>query len=117
MITFGQILMLVGCLLISGGFLLSYASLELTDIFVVIYVWCFLALSLKFHKGIFKKERILVTILPLFALSFLWLLLNINKFLLLWLGQVNTYAVLIGWGVFNTGLYYDTRKVLRISER
>jgi|GEM_PF-6886956 hypothetical protein len=113
-VSFGQILLLIGCLLLSGGLLFSSAELELIDIFAILFMWCFFLSTFKFHNEIFKKQNIPMIVLPVLALGFLWLLLNINKLLLLWAGQINTYAVLLGWGVFNTGLYYDTRKALRV---
>ena len=117
-ITIGQVLTVAGSLLVSGGLLVpseTQKTFELGEAAVLAVLWAFSLSALLFHDKIFRKEIILLTVIPILALGFLWLMLNLHSFLLLAPGRFNTYAILFGWVIFNTGLYLDTKKVLKES--
>jgi len=115
-VTVGEVFVLMGSLLVSAGLIIptqKHVGLGLGDIFALLLLWCFSLTLLKFHKSIFRKDRILVVVLPVLALGFVWLLLNLGYLLSFGSGDFNLYAILLGWVFFNTGLYYDTRAALK----
>ena len=119
-ITIGQVFVMAGSLLVSGGLLVpseTQKTFELSEIFALVVLWAFSLSALAFHDKIFKKDMVLLTVIPILALGFLWLLLNLSSFLLLAPGRFNTYAILFGWVIFNTGLYLDTKKALKESSK
>lgn len=116
MITNGQLLLLAGSLLVSAGLLLPFPAhpdVNPSDILAVVFLWSFSLCAFRFHRQIFERSRILVTVLPVLFFGFLWLLLNLNYLLMFGRFEPHLYAVLFGWFLFNVGLYYDTRKVLK----
>ncbi len=115
-ITVGVIFLVMGALLVSLGLAVpsqNHLSLELVDIVTMLLLWLFSLSIFMFHEKIFRKDRILLVVLPVLALSFAWLLLNLGYLLSFGIQDFNLYAVLLGWCFFNSGLYYDTREVLK----
>jgi presenilin-like A22 family membrane protease len=115
-ITGGQLLLFAASLLVSVGFAVPsqyHQSTELRDIVILILIWCFFLISLKYHDRIFRRERILVVVMPTLFIGFACLLLSLNYLLSFGIREFNLYAILLGWFLFNLGLYYDTRKVLK----
>ena len=114
-VTAGQIFLLVGSLLASAGFLApsqNHPAANLIDILPVILMWGFSLAALRFHGEIFRKDRIIVVLIPLLALAFI-LLLSLGYLLSFGIREFNLYSILLGWAFFNGGLYYDTRGVLK----
>jgi len=119
-ITVGVVFLLVGALLVSIGLSVpsqKYQSLELIDIATILMFWVFSLSTLLFHESIFRKDTILIVVLPVLAMGFAWLLLNLGHLLSFGIQDFNLYAVLLGWCFFNSGLYYDTREVLKAAKR
>lgn len=117
-ITTGQIFLVTGSLLISVGFLApsqNHPSMNLIDILLIILMWCFSLAAFRFHDEIFRKDRILLGVMPLLALEFILLLLSLNYLLSFGIREFNLYAILLGWAFFNGGLYYDTKGVLKAA--
>lgn len=119
-ISLGQIFLVTGSLLVSVGFLApsqNHPSVNPIDIVLIILMWCFSLAAFKFHDEIFRKDRILLGVMPLLALAFILLLLSLNYLLSLGIREFNLYAILLGWAFFNGGLYYDTREILKAAPK
>jgi hypothetical protein len=115
-ITIGMVFLLMGSLLVSLGLVIptqNHQGIRLMDAFALLLMWCFSLSVLKFHENIFRKDKILFVVMPVLFVGFIWLLLNVGYLLSFGVGAANLYAILLGWGFFNSGLYYDTRKVLK----
>ena len=118
-ITLGVVFLLMGALLASIGLAIpsqNHLGLEIVDIATILLLWALSISILIFHESIFRKDRILLVVAVL-ALGFVWLLLNISHILSFGIQDFNPYAVLLGWCFFNSGLYYDTREVLKAAKR
>jgi hypothetical protein len=119
-ITVGVVFIFVGAFLASVGLAVpstNHLGLEVVDIITIILLWIFSLSILMFHQSIFREDRILLVVLPVLALGFVWLLLNLGHILSFGISDFNIYAVLLGWCFFNSGLYYDTREVLKAAKR
>ncbi|NYZ79206.1 hypothetical protein H0N99_03595 [Candidatus Micrarchaeota archaeon] len=118
-VTLGAVFFLMGALLVSAGFAVpsqKHQSLGLIDIITMLLLWTFSLSIIVFHEEVFRKDRILLVVLPLLAVGFAWLLLNIGYLLSFGIKDFNLYAVLLGWAFFNSGLYYDTRGFVKTAK-
>jgi hypothetical protein len=119
-ITLGVIFLLMGSLLATIGFgvpSLNHIALGLTDVISIFFLWLFSILFAVFHESIFRKDRILLIVMPVLLLGFIWLVLNIGYLLSFGIQEFNLYIILLGWCFFNSGLYLDTREILKVSKK
>lgn len=115
-ITVGIMFLFVGALLASIGLAIpseNHLGLEMTDVVAILLLWIISLLMLVFHDSVFRKDRIMLVVLPVLILVFAWLLLNLGHLMSFGIGDFNIYAVLLGWCFFNSGLYYDTREAMK----
>lgn len=114
-VTLGAIFLLMGTLLVSIGLAVPSQKHQsaVIDIITMLLLWVLSISILVFHESIFRKGKTPLVVLPVLALGFAWLLLNLDHLLSFGIQDFNIYAVLLGWCFFNSGLYYDTREVLK----
>jgi cytosine/uracil/thiamine/allantoin permease len=118
--TLGAVFLLMGALLVSVGFAVpsqNHQSLGLIDIVTMLLFWVLSILIIAFHDEVFRKGRILLVVLPVLALAFVWLMLNLAYIISFGIKDFNIYAILLGWAFFNSGLYYDTRGFVKAAKR
>jgi hypothetical protein len=118
--TVGGAFLVMGSLLATAGFAVSsqkHLGLEPIDIATVMLLWLLSASIVVFHEKIFRRDRILPVVIPVLALAFVWLLLNLGYLMSFGIRDFNLYSILLGWCFFNSGLYYDTREVLKAGVR